>query len=198
MLKLEKIDKRLINGVNTPIRIYRNTATETEVVTYLLREDANKNTWWTFEDLFTVPFIRQLAAKKVLDLYGHGLSPDDIRTITTQMKATLRSNAPEKYEQAYAKVLELEALTETTADPVKQCIGLCTVYLMLNDEAPDVWTNNWSAQKMTYLSLDLDLQAFFLSWWTNIMRLSGSLLKGLSQIALMAGNGQSANNLGEP
>jgi hypothetical protein len=183
MLKLEKIDTRKINGKDTPVRIYRNTMTESEVTTYLLYTDKQKNSWWTFEDLFALPFIRQLAAKKVLDLYGHGLALEDVKTITSQMKSLLKSDSPERYEKTYAKVLELENLTETMADPVKQCIGLCTVYLLLNDEQPDVWTNHWSAQKMTLLSLDIASQAFFLSWWTGIMRLSGSVLKGLSQIA---------------
>lgn len=183
MLKLEKTDSRIINGKPTPVRIYRNTMTENEVTTYLLYTDKHKNAWWTFEDLFGLPFIRQLAAKKVLDLYGHGLSLEDVKTITGQLKTTLRSESPEKYEQVYAKVLELENLTETMADPVKQCIGLCTVYLLLNEEQPDVWTNHWSAQKMTLLSFDVAAQSFFLSWWTGIMRLSGSVLKGLSQIA---------------
>lgn len=194
MLKLEKIDKRMINGVETPIRIYRNTMTENEVVTYLLYTDKLKNSWWTFEDLFALPFIRQLAAKKVLDLYGHGLALDDVKTISGEIKAILRSDSQERYEKAYAKVLELENLTETMADPVKQCIGLCTVYLLLNDEQPDVWTNHWSASKMTLLSLDIAAQSFFLNWWTGIMRRSGSLLKGLSQIvstvAQSSGNGQ--------
>lgn len=183
MLKLEKTDTRVINGKPTPVRIYRNTMTDSEVTTYLLYTDKHKNAWWTFEDLFALPFIRQLAAKKVLDLYGHGLALEDVKTITSQLKTILRSESQEKYEQSYAKALELENLAETMADPVKQCIGLCTVYLLLNEEPPDVWTNHWSAQKMTMLSFDVAAQSFFLSWWTGIMRLSGSVLKGLSQIA---------------
>jgi hypothetical protein len=183
MLKLEKTENRVINGTPTPVRIYRNTMTESEVTTYLLYTDKQKNAWWTFEDLFALPFIRQLAAKKVLDLYGHGLGLEDVKSITGQLKTILKSDSPERYEKTYAKVLELENLTETMADPVKQCIGLCTVYLLLNEEQPDVWTNHWSAQKMTLLSLDIASQSFFLNWWTGIMRRSGSLLKGLSLIA---------------
>jgi len=183
MLKLEKTEKRLLNGKPTDVRVYRNTMTENEVVTYLLHTDAQRNTWWTFEDLFSLPFIRQLAAKKVLDLYGHGLALEDIKTHTSQIKAMLKAEQdPERYEKAYGKVLELEQLTESVADPVRQCIGLCTVYIMLNDEQPDVWTNHWSAQKMTLLGLDVGLQSFFLNWWTDIMRRSGSVLKGLSRI----------------
>ena len=82
-----------------------------------------------------------------------------------------------------AKVLELENLTETMADPVKQCLGLCTVYLLFNDEMPDAWTTPVTSQKMTAMAHDIDAQAFFLNWWTGIMRHSGKVLKGLSRIA---------------
>jgi hypothetical protein len=192
MLKLEKQEDRVLNGSPTKVRVYRNTTTDTVVETYLLLKDPQGNLWWTFLDLFSLPFIRQLAAKKVLDLYGHGLRIEDIKAITSQVKATLRSDSPEKYDLAMAKVLELENLTDATADPVKQCIGLCTVYLLLNEESPDVWTNTESSAKMGLLSLDASLQAFFLNWWTGVMRRSGLLLKGLSRIA-SAVNGQSAN-----
>lgn len=182
MFQLTTTALRTIGGKPTPTRTYRNEQTGSELVTYQLYQDKAKNTWWTFEDLFTLPFIRQLAAKRVIDLYGHGLALTDIKAHTTQLKNTLRGTDPEKYERAYAKVLELESLTESTADPVKQCIGLSTVYLLLNDERPDVWTTAEQAVKMSHLSLDLDAQAFFLRWWTDIMRHSGKVLKGLSQI----------------
>lgn len=183
MLVLEKSDNRRINGVNTPIRIYKNSLTGNELTTYLLRTDKGGNTWWTFEDLFALPFIRQLAAKKVLDLYGHGLALEDVKGIASQIKTILKSTSPEKYEQAFAKVIELENLSETMADPVKQCMGLCTVYLLLNDEQPDVWTNQAASVKMTLLALDVESQSFFLNWWIGTMRHSGRVLKGLSQIA---------------
>lgn len=186
MLKLEKIETRAVGGKDTKVRTYKNTMTGSTISTYLLHTDSQGNGWWTFEDLFTLPFIRQLAAKKVLDLYGNGLALDDIKQHTTQLKAILRSNDGEKFDKAMAKVLELESLSETMADPVKQCMGLCTVYLMLNDEQPDVWTNQETAAKMTLMTLDTSLQSFFLNWWTDIMRLSGQALKGLSRIVSTA------------
>lgn len=182
MLKLEKTETRTINGAATPVRIYRNTLTGSEISIYLLKTDYQGNKWWAFEDLFALPFIRQMAAKKVLDLYGHGLALADVKAISGQIKSILRSNSPEKYELAYAKTNELENLAETMADPVRQCIGLCTVYLILNDELPDTWTNQDTARKMSILTLDVELQAFFLNWWTDIMRRSGQVLKGLSRI----------------
>ncbi len=197
MLKLIKQEERVINGKPTPVRDYKNTLTDSTVSTYLLYTDKFANKWWTFEDLFALPFIRQLTAKKVLDLYGHGLSLDDVKSITAQLKAILRTDGPERYETAYAKCLELESLAETMADPVKQCMGLCTVYLLLNDEMPDAWTNAVNSQKMTVLSLDIDAQAFFLNWWTDIMRRSGQVLKGLSRIASTVSE-LSENNIPAP
>lgn len=186
MLKLEKLEKRLMNGKETPIRVYKNTLTGGICETYHLHTDNFGNQWWAFVDLFSLPFIRQLSAKKVLDLYGHGLALEDVKQITGQLKTILRSASPEKYEQAYAKAMELETLAETMADPVKQCMGLCTVYLLFNDEMPDAWTQQVVSQKMTVMAADIALQSFFLNWWTGIMRLSGQALKGLSLIASKA------------
>lgn len=196
MLKLEKIDERPINGKPTKVRTYKNQLTGNALTTYHLHTDIFGNAWWTFEDLFALPFIRQLTAKKVLDLYGNGLTLEDVKSITTQLKTILRSDSGERYEQAYAKVMELENLTESMADPVRQCMGLCTVYLLFNDEMPDAWSNQVASQKMTAMAHDLDSQAFFLSWWTDIMRHSGKVLKGLSRIVSTAselsGNGTTA------
>jgi hypothetical protein len=182
MLQLVKEESRLINNTPTPARVYKNTITGTEVVTYRLHVDRVGNTWWTFEDLFALPFIRQLAAKKVLDLYGNGLSLDDVKSISSQLKTILKAQDPERYERAFAKVLELENLAEMMADPVKQCMGLCTVYLLMNDEQPDAWTGQVTAAKMTVMAMDVEAQSFFLNWWTGIMRHSGQVLKGLSRI----------------
>jgi hypothetical protein len=186
MLKLEKTGEREMNGRKTATRLYKNTLTGSEVTTYHLHTDKFGNTWWTFEDLFALPFIRQLAAKKVIDLYGNGLSLDDIKGISGELKTILKTDHPERYEKAYAKALELENLAEMMADPVKQCMGLCTVYLLFNDENPDTWTTPVTSQKMTAMALDLDSQAFFLNWWTDIMRRSGQVLKGLSRIVSTA------------
>lgn len=183
MFQLTATAERLIGGKPTPARVYRDDQTGTELVTYQLRRDKAGNVWWTFEDLFTLPFIRQLAAKKVLDLYGNGLALADIKAYTTTLKTLLRGAEPDKYERAYAKVLELEGLSETMADPVKQCIGLCTVYLLMNEERPDTYVQAEQSIKMSHLGLDVDSQAFFLRWWTGTMRHSGKVLKGLSQIA---------------
>lgn len=183
MYTLAEKKTKLINGKETPIRVYKNTLTGNECTTYLLRTDILNNEWWSFEDLYSLPFIRQLSAKKVIELYGHGLALDDIKLITGQLKIVLKGQDPEKYERAFAKVLELENLSETMADPVRQCMGLCTVYLLFNDERPDAWTNHIVSAKMTAMAQDIESQAFFLNWWTEVMRQSGQVLKGLSVIA---------------
>jgi hypothetical protein len=198
MLTLQKTEARDINGQRTQVRTYKNSITGNLLTTYLLKTDQGGNGWWTFENLFELPFVRQLAAKKVLDLYGHGLSIDDVKAITGPLKNTLRSQDPEKYDLAMAKVLELENLTETMADPVRQCMGLCTVYLLINDEQPDAYTNNYTAQKMSHLALSAELQAFFLRWWTGIMKSSGQVLKGFSRIASALESPQSVTSTEVP
>lgn len=180
----------LLQSTSTPtatnkrtVRTYRDDQTGSEITTYLLHKDKLGGTWWAFDDLFQIPFVRQFAAKQVIDMYGHGLSMDDITHMVNGLKADLRGTDPEKYEKAYAKVLELEELAKRTGDPVRQCMGLCTVYLLLDDERPDVYLNSVQGQKMTNMALDIDAQAFFLRWWTDIMRSSGKVLKGISAIA---------------
>ena len=186
MYRLEKTEKRDYNGKPTDFRIWRNNVTGNELVTYFLRQDKFGHTWWTFEDLFQFPFPRQVASKKIVDLYGHGLGLDDIKSITGQLKAILKGAETDKYEKAFAKVLELESLTETVADPIRQHLGLCTVYILMDDENPEIFSNRESSLKMTVLSEDPEGMSFFLSWWIDRMSASGKDLKAFSQIALLA------------
>jgi hypothetical protein len=176
---------RDVNKKPTLVRIYRNNTSGTELAMHALHVDAGGNKWWAFEDLFSIPFIRQMAAKKVVDLYGHGLALSDITGYTAQLKDLLRGNQPDKYERCFAKVLEIENLATSMADPVKQCLGMCTVYLCLNDERPDSYANHVQAQKMELLAADIDSQSFFLSWWIEVMRRSGKVLNSISGIASM-------------
>ncbi len=185
MLQLITSTHRAPQGSTTPkdVRVYKNTLTGTEVVTYHLFTDKAGNRWWTFEDLYAMPFIRQVAAKKIIDLYGHGLALSDILGYVTEVKALVRSADLEKYEKVYAKMLEMETLSTSMADPVKQSLGLCTVYLLHESEHPESYTNDLQQIKMTTLSLDTDAQAFFLNWWTDVMVRSGKLLNGITAIA---------------
>lgn len=168
------------------LRLYRNDQTSTEINMTRLYVDNQNHAWWGFDDLLTVPFIRQMQAKRVLELYGNGLSMDDIKALTGQAKTILNNPGdPERYQKTYAKLLELEALTEMTADPVRQTLGLCTVYLTIDDERPDVFHQPTQTLKMSALAADPDAQAFFLRWLIGHMERSGKLLKGLSAIASM-------------
>lgn len=183
MFQLTKTEERQIGTTKRTVRVYRNTTTGNEVTTYLLHVDEQKRKWWAFEDLYSVPHIRMLAANKIVRLYGNDLSLDDITAHTTELKAIMRSADAEKYEKAYAKVLELEKLSTAMADPVKQSIGLCTLYLLMDEERPDVYNQAEQAAKMSILALDVDLQTFFLNWWIGVMQRYGKDLKVLSLIA---------------
>jgi hypothetical protein len=172
---------------NKIVRTYKNSLTGTELTTSSVYKDKSGHVWHVFDDLFSLPFIRHMAAKRVLDLYGNGLALIDVKSISEQLKAILKSNHVEKYERAYAKIMELENLAETMADPVKQCIGLCTVYTLLDDERPDTYLQPDVNLKLSLLNLDIDAQTFFLTWWTGVMNHSGQILKGLSQIVSTVG-----------
>lgn len=173
--------RKLDNGKEK--RTYREEETNTEIYTIELYTDKQGNRWFAFEDLYQMPFARHFAAKKVIDLYGAGLSLDDVRAITKQLKVHLKGNDPDKYEKAMTEVLRLEQLSEAMADPVKQSLGLCTVYLLLDKEQIDVYSQDTMNYKMSLLAMDLDAQAFFLQWWIAIIPRYTGVLKGLSQIA---------------
>jgi hypothetical protein len=164
-------------------RTYKNTLTGNTLMTYLLKEDAHGNKWWTFEDLYSLPLIRQMAASKVTQLFGGDLLLEDVLTICDQGKDIAKGNAKDKYEQTYAKWLELESLAKAMADPVKQYTALCTLYLLLNDEGPDQYSQANQNKKMDVLSVDIGLQTFFLTWWSEVIGRFGKDFSGLSQIA---------------
>ena len=195
MFKLIGTQERIVGQTKRQVRTWRNDTTGGEISTYLLTTDPGGNKWWAFENLYELPFIRTMAANKIVRLYGNDLLLEDILAHTKDLKALLRSSDGEKYEKAYAKVLELETLSTAMADPVKQCIGLCTLYVLVNDERPDAYVQSEQSYKMNLLALDVDLQTFFLRWWTEVMQQSGKDLKLLSLIASTIN--QSAINTGE-
>jgi hypothetical protein len=176
-------ERTLSSGAKTQVKVWENQQTGSQLTTSLLRTDEQGNKWWQFDDLLAIPFIRQMAAKQTADLYGHGLALADIKGYTGELKVLLRSTDEEKYDKAMAKVLEMENLADRVADPVKQCLGLTTVYLLLNDERPDVYMAGEQAVKMSIMAVNVDLQAFFLNWWTDVMVSFGKLFNGVSAIA---------------
>lgn len=164
------------------VRVYRSKIHGTEIRTHLLTTDKQKNKWWTFEDLPSLPWIRNLAANKITRLFGNDLSLADIQAKMAQQRAILRSKDAEKIDKAIAHTYEIDNLATGLADPIKQAVGLGTLYLLLNDERPDVYLQSEQSVKMTILTLDPDMHAFFLSWWQGIIERYGTGLKVISPI----------------
>lgn len=163
-------------------RTYRSQQTETEVHTFLLFTDGAKNNWWAFEDLLNIPFHRKKAAENITQFYSSGITVDDLNSFIENHKATLKSTDADKYEKAFAEVIQLERLKEQAGDPVKQCLGLCTVYVLADAEQIDIWNQSNAALKMNLWALDIKLQSFFLNWLTDGMNNLQEHLKSLSQI----------------
>lgn len=145
-------------------RTYRSTITGTDVTTSLLYTDASGNKWWAFDDLLQIPHIRKMAANNISQLYGQGFTAEDLKGFAGRVKALLRSTDPEKYEKAYSEVITLESIVENNLDPVKQELGLCSIYILADEERVDTFTSREALEKMELWSLDMDAQAFFLIW----------------------------------
>lgn len=148
-------------------RTYQNAQTGTQVTTSLKFTDQDGGQWWVFDDLFAIPAIRKMASQKIASLYGVGVTLEDITTFLEKHKATLKTNDVDKYERAYADVLNFEAIVQQTADPVKQSLALCTVYVLADNESIDLFSMQQAAQKMEEWALKPDVQAFFLTWWMD-------------------------------
>lgn len=178
----------LINKISGTRRTYTSSITGTEISTKLIYTDGSGNNWWAFEDLLQMPFIRKKAAEKVSQLYGVGITKEDLSNFVTKMKNTLRGADAERYEKAYSEVLNLESIIESTADPVKESLSLCTVYIMQDDERVDNFSYQQAARKVELWTLDTDAQAFFLTWlaagindytqhYKSIMQIASTLQK---------------------
>lgn len=164
-MKWKLVEQKLVR--NKPTRIYRNEATGSECQTELLLTDDQNNNWWGFKDLRMIPYIRITYAKHISDLFSIGLSLKDIQDWCKQEKDLLRGKDPEKYEKLYALILEKERLANYTADPTKQHLALCTVYVLREDERIDHFSDEISAEKLQIWNADIGLLSFFLSWHNN-------------------------------
>jgi hypothetical protein len=144
-------------------RVYQDTATRTECILTKCYTDREKNTWWEFQDLATMPFTRDFAANKISSLFALGLTPEDIDQFFIQHKATLRSkDNGEKYEIAYSEIIEFEKKIKQATDPVKQMSSLVGVYFTINDEPIDSFSDTIQLKKMSLLESDPEMHAFFL------------------------------------
>lgn len=164
-------------------RTYKNTITGSEVRTILLHRDMYGQPWWTFADLFTIPLVREIAAKKVTELAGAGMTMQDMKEFIVESKAILKSTEADKYERAYGRLLQFEKAVETVADPVRQLLGLATVYILGDQERPDSYDQHIAHQKMEAWSTDERTMGFFLNWLTDTIGNYVSAFKNIGQIA---------------
>lgn len=165
-------------------RTYTNSATGSKCITSLTYTDKEGNDWYSFDDLMTLPYTRQFAASKVSSLYALGLSKDDLTGHINGLKTILKSNDVEKYEKAFASVLDFENKANNATDPVKQMSSLACVYNLLNDEPIDSFDGSLQIKKMALLEADIDLHCFFLNNQIRITEESMRHYELLSAIVL--------------
>lgn len=144
-------------------KIYTNSVTGSKCEQVKVYTDKDGNEWWGFSDLTSIPYTRTAAATKISSLYSLGLSKDDLNNHITKLKTVLKSDDREKYEKAYALVLDFENKASTATDAVKQISALVCVYYTLNDEEVDSFDSNLQVKKMGLLEADPMAHSFFLS-----------------------------------
>lgn len=166
-------------------RIYQNSVTGSKCITKKVYTDKEGNRWHQFSDLMTLPFTRNFAATKISSLYSLGLSKDDLTGHIAALKSLLKSEDKEKYEKAYAEVLDFEAKALNATDAIKQITSLVCVYFLLNDEPIDSFENSLQLKKMTLIESDIEMHSFFLQRQTEATELYTKRLSMLSEIVSM-------------
>ena len=175
-------------------RTYTNSATGSKSDQTLVKTDKDGNKWWQFDDLSTIPYTRNFAATKISALYTLGLSKEDLNNHIGQLKKILRSEAADKYEQAYAQVLDFEQKANNATDAIKQMSALVCVYFTLNDELIDSFDNALQVKKMELLEADPEMHAFFLKLLTEYTERSIQRSNLLFQIASSMSNGNQVHS----
>lgn len=165
-------------------RLYTNSATGSKSQQTMVYTDRDGNKWWNFDDLTAIPHVRTMAAQKITSLYSLGLSKDDLTAHIDGLKFILRSSDKDKYEKAFALVLDFESKANAATDAIKQMTGLTTVYFTLNDEPIDSWDNALQIKKMGLLEADTDMHTFFLSLLIDVTARYTQAFSQFSQIAL--------------
>lgn len=145
------------------LRTYSNATTGSKCETKKVYTDKEGNNWWMFQDLITIPETRRFAATKITSLYALGLSRDDLSNHINGLKTILNSNDPEKYQKAYANVLDFENKANNATDAIKQMSSLACVYFLFNDEEIDSFLGSLQNKKMSLLEADERMHAFFLN-----------------------------------
>lgn len=165
-------------------REYSNTVTGGKCKTEKVYTDREGNSWWGFTDLMALPYTRSFAATKIASLYSLGFTKDDIANHISSMKFILKAgNDSEKYEKAYANLLDFEAKANNATDPVKQMSSLVCVYYLLGEEVIDSFDNSTQMKKMELLEADFEMHAFFLRHQISTTENYMTRLQKLSQIA---------------
>ena len=163
-------------------RFYSNPLTGGKCSQTNVYQDKEGNTWWNFDDLTSLPFTRNFAATKISSLYSLGLSKDDLSGHISGLKAILKSDDRERYEKAFALVLDFENKANNATDAIKQISALVCVYFTMNDEAIDSFENALQIQKMSIMEADPEMHAFFLHRQTEATALYSESLNQLLQI----------------
>ena len=164
-------------------RVYRNDQ-GIEVKTSEIYKDTDGTIWFGFDDLFKIPIMRLSMARHISDMFTMGLSLKDILDWCNQEKKLIKENDPDKYEKLYALILEKERLAIYTADPVRQHLALCTVYVLAADERIDYFDEEDSTKKLKLWGGMIEAIPFFLTWYNVITRDYIRDLKNISQTVL--------------
>jgi hypothetical protein len=127
--------------------------------------------------------MRIAYSKHISDLFTIGLSLKDILKWCEEEKNLIRSADPEKYEKLYSMILEKERIAKHTADPIKQHIALCTVYVLSDQERVDYFDDAMAEEKMNLWNADTSMIAFFLSWHNQHIQHYTKTLEGITRTA---------------
>lgn len=173
------------------IRTYSNSTTGSQCNTKKVYKDKEGNDWYMFSDLMMMPDTRNFAATKISSLYALGLSKTDLTSHIEGLKSILKSNDKEKYEKAYANVLDFENKANNATDAIKQMSSLVCVYFLINDEPIDSFLNDLQVKKMNLLEANAEMHGFFLSKQIDLIERYQQHLKILSQIVSPPQNGKS-------
>lgn len=165
-------------------RTYTNNVTNSQCTQSMVYVDKDDNSWWEFDSLTAIPFTRNFMATKISSLYALGLSKDDLSHHVNGMKSILKSQDKEKYEKAFALILDFENKANTATDAIKQMSSLVCVYYTLGDELIDSFDNSLQIKKMALLESDIEMHTFFLSRQIDATERYTNFLNSISQIAL--------------
>lgn len=170
-------------------RTFANSVTGGKLSQTKVYTDKDGNSWFQFDDLAAIPTTRNFAATKISSLYTLGLSKDDLNGHIVGMKAILKSKDLDKYEKAFALVLDFETKANNATDAIKQMSALTCVYFTMNDERIDSFDNALQIRKMGLLEADPDMHAFFLNRQIEATERYTTSLSLISKIASLEQTG---------